>query len=136
MTNGSDTQIYSLSAAVGFKGMQGHLPRATLLCLRGFALFTRLSCRSLLCAGGPLPPAEEAGLLPHPDLHPSHNDRGAITGLILDQQGVCPCTHCRRYFPSSTRQSSSGALLLHDVTINTTKEVYGHESFFQASPQC
>lgn len=42
MTNGSDTQIYSLSAAVGFKGMQGHLLRATLLCLRGFALFTHV----------------------------------------------------------------------------------------------
>lgn len=43
-----------------------------------------LSCRSLLCAGGPFPPPEEARLLPHTDLHPPHNGCRAVTSLFLD----------------------------------------------------
>lgn len=52
-----------------------------------------LSFRSLLCAGGPFPPPEEARLLPHTDLHPSYYGCGALTSLFLDQQRVGSCAH-------------------------------------------
>lgn len=94
-----------------FKGIQGRLLCAPFSTSQGVcSLHTCcLSCRSLLCAGGPLPPAEEARLLPHPDLHPSHHGCGAVTGLLLDQQGVCSCPHCRRYPPSPLPPQRCGA---------------------------
>lgn len=131
MTNAGDTQIYNLSESVQLQGQTRSSAVCPLSVSQGVcSLHTCwLSCRSLLCAGGPLPPAEEARLLPHPDLHPSHHGCGAVTGLLLDQQGVCSCSHCRRYPPPllpAAMRSSSGVLLLHDVPINTTLEVYSH----------
>lgn len=81
------------------KGRQGHLqPPCSIP--RGCSVhMCCLLCRSLLCAGGPFPLTEEAGLLPHSDLHPTNHGCGAVTSLFLDQQGVCPCTHSRWYAP-------------------------------------
>lgn len=89
---------YSVSRAG--KGIRSVLPCSV---PQGCSLHTCcLSCRSLLCAGGPFPPPEEAGLLPHTDLHPSYNGGCAVTSLFLDQQRVCSCTHSRWYAPLPT----------------------------------
>lgn len=89
---------YSVSRAG--KGIRSLLPCSV---PRGCSLHTCcLSCRSLLSAGGPFPPPEEAGLLPHTDLHPSYNGGCAVTSLFLDQQRVCSCTHSRWYAPLPT----------------------------------
>lgn len=75
----------SLSAAPLFQGQS----RASAPCCPALSLSLSrhkccLSFRSLLCAGGPFPPSEEAGLLPHPDLHPPHYGCGVVTSLLLD----------------------------------------------------
>ena len=93
-TSYSNQYIYMfLSAAVLFQGQS----RANVLCCslpQGFSLHTCcLSFRSLLCAGGPFQTPEEAGLLPHTDVHPSYNGCCAVPSLFLDQQRVCSCTH-------------------------------------------
>lgn len=96
-----------LSAAIPFwrasKGICSVRPRSVphTRCL----LTCCLSCRSLLCAGGLFSPPEEAGLLPHTDLHPSYHGCRTVTSLFLDQQRVCSCTHSCWYAPSSLMPS-------------------------------
>lgn len=101
--NTSDISICFSQQPFCFKGMQGHPFCAThALSLGGCSLhMCCLSCRSLLCAGGPFPPPEEAGLLSHTDVHPSYNGCCAVTSLFLDQQRVCSCTYSCRYSPIS-----------------------------------
>lgn len=41
-------------------------------------------------------PESEDGLLHHPDLHPLQHDRGAVLGLLLDQQGCRPSPNISR----------------------------------------
>lgn len=102
--NSSTEFMYCSQQLFCFKGMQGHWFCASpALSLR--VHMRCLSCRSLLCAGGPFSPPEEAGLLPHTDVHPSYNGCCAVPSLFLDQQGVRSCTHSCRYAPLLPSQS-------------------------------
>lgn len=84
--------------------------RLSVLIIQWRAIFIRLPAifRSLWCCcdcsllsvsrwvrhhDSSLPPAEEDGLFPHPDLHSLHHDGHPGSGLLLDQQGVCAGPH-------------------------------------------
>ena len=90
--------LSSSSVSRAGKGIRSAFPCSV---PRGCSLHTCcLSCRSLLCAGGPFPPPEEAGILPHTDIHSPYHGCRSVTSLFLDQQGVCPCSHSCWYIPS------------------------------------
>ncbi|KAL0161907.1 hypothetical protein M9458_041303, partial [Cirrhinus mrigala] len=46
------------------------------------------------CHDNTFPPQKEDRLLRHPDVFAVYHDRDPVPGVLLAEQGICPCQNC------------------------------------------